>query len=136
MQAFRIDDMVERTVVRPPDIGATLLSVDTDSVSRVPGVIRVVRQRNFLAVVAQTEWGAITAARQLKASWSDWQGLPDEDKLWDYVRSTRITHEDVTSDRCNVDVALSKSNKRLSATYDFAIHTHGTIGPSCGGAPF
>jgi nicotinate dehydrogenase subunit B len=136
MQDFRIDGMVHGRVVRPPAIGATLLSVNADSVSRVPGIIRVVRQRNFLAVVAQTEWGAISGARQLKASWSDWQELPDEHKLWDYVRSTQITKDDVTSDRGDVNAALAAANKRLSATYDFAIHTHGSIGPSCAVASF
>jgi nicotinate dehydrogenase subunit B len=136
MQDFRIDGMVHGRVVRPPAIGATLLSVNADSVSRVPGIIRVVRQRNFLAVVAQTEWGAISGARQLQASWSDWRELPDEHKLWDYVRSTQITKDDVTSDRGDVNAALAAANKRLSATYDFAIHTHGSIGPSCAVASF
>jgi len=136
MHDFRVAGMVHARVVRPPAIGATLLSVNEDSVSRVPGIIGVVRQRNFLAVVAQTEWGAISAARQLKATWSDWQGLPDEDKLWEYVRSTKITKDDVTSDRGDVDAALAAADKKVSATYDFAIHTHGSIGPSCAVASF
>jgi nicotinate dehydrogenase subunit B len=136
MHDFRVVGMVHARVVRPPAIGATLLSVNEDSVSRMPGIIAVVRQRNFLAVVAQTEWGAISAARQLKAIWSDWQGLPDENKLWEYVRSTKITKDDVTSDRGDVNAALAAADKRLSATYDFAIHTHGSIGPSCAVASF
>jgi nicotinate dehydrogenase subunit B len=136
VQDFHVAGMVHGRVVRPPAIGATLLSVDESSVSHVPGLVKVVRLRNFVAVVAETEWGAITAARQLKASWSDWQGLPEEDQLWEYVRSTRITHEDVTSDRGDIGAALAKSDRRLQATYDFAIHTHGSIGPSCAVASF
>jgi nicotinate dehydrogenase subunit B len=136
MQDFRVEGMVHGRVVRPPAIGATLLSVDADSVSHVPGLIKVVRRQNFLAVVAKTEWGAISAARQLKARWSDWQGLPDEDKLWDHVRATKIIREDVTSSRGNVDAVLAAADKRLSATYDFTIHTHGSIGPSCAVAAF
>jgi CO/xanthine dehydrogenase Mo-binding subunit len=136
MQDFRVEGMLHGRVVRPPAIGATLLSVDENSVSHVPGIVKVVRRGNFLAVVAETEWGAITAAQQLKASWSNWQGLPDEDKIWDFVRSTKITKDDVTSDRGDVGAALAKADKRLSATYDFAIHTHGSIGPSCAVASF
>jgi nicotinate dehydrogenase subunit B len=136
MHDFRLPGMVHGRVVRPPAIGATLLAVNENSVIHVPGIIKVVQQRNFVAVVAETEWAAITAARQLDAKWSDWQGLPDEDKLWDYVRSTRITQEDVTSDQGDVNTALAKSAQRLSATYDFAIHTHGSIGPSCAVASF
>ena len=136
MQDFRVQGMVHGRVVRPPAIGATLLSVDADSVSHVPGLIKVVQRRNFLAVVAKTEWGAISAARQLKARWSDWQGLPDEDKLWEYVRATTIVRDDVTSNRGNVDTALAAAYQRLSSTYDFALHTHGSIGPSCAVASF
>jgi nicotinate dehydrogenase subunit B len=136
MQDFRIEGMVHGRVVRPPAVGATLLSVDADSVSHVPGLIKVVQRKDFLAVVAMTEWGAISAARQLKARWSDWQGLPDEDKIFDYVRATPIVREDVTSNRGDVEAALAAAAKRLSSTYDFAIHTHGSIGPSCAVAAF
>ncbi|HME40472.1 MAG TPA: molybdopterin cofactor-binding domain-containing protein [Steroidobacteraceae bacterium] len=136
MQDFRVEGMVHGRVVRPPAIGGTLLSVDADSVSNVPGMIKVVQRQNFLAVVAKTEWGAIAAARQLKARWSDWRGLPDEDKIWDYVRATEIVRDDVTSNRGNIDAAIAAADKRLSATYDFAVHTHGSIGPSCAVAVF
>ena len=136
MHDFHVDGMVHGRVVRPPAIGATLLTVNENSVSHVPGLIKVVRQQNFLAVVAETEWSAITASRQLEATWSDWQGLPDENEIWEFVRSTRIIRDDVTSDRGNVDTALAKSERRLTATYDFAIHTHGSIGPSCAIASF
>lgn len=136
MHDFRVEGMVHGRVIRPPAIGATLLSVDADSVSQVPGLIKVVRRQNFLAVVAKTEWGAISTARQLVARWSDWQGLPDEDKLWDYVRGTKIIRDDVTSNRGDVGAALAAAEKRLSSTYDFAIHTHGSIGPSCAIAAF
>src|SRR5262249_16814504 len=50
--------------------------------------------------------------------------------------STHVTHEDVTSDRGDVNAALAKANQQLAATYDFAIHTHGSIGPSCAVATF
>ena len=136
MHDFRLEGMVHGRVVRPPAIGAALLSVDADSVSRVPGLVKVVQRQNFLGVVAKTEWGAISAAQQLKARWSDWQGLPDEAKIWDYVRATQIIRDDVTSDRGNSAAALAAADKRLSSTYDFAIHTHGSIGPSCAVAAF
>ena len=131
MQDFRLPGMVHARVVRPPAIGAALKSVDESSVKNIPGLIQVVRHGNFLAVVAKTEWAAIKAARQIKAAWSDWAGLPDQAKLWDHVRSTKIVKDAVTSEAGNVAEALPKGAKRLKATYDFPIHTHGSIGPSC-----
>ena len=131
MQDFKVPDMLHGRVVRPTAIGATLLSVDESSVKDIPGLVKVVRQGNFLGVVAESEWGAIRAAQKLKASWSDWEGLPDQSKLWEHVRATKVTKDDVTSNVGSAEPALEQAAKRLSATYDFAIHTHGSIGPSC-----
>ncbi|HEY8288846.1 MAG TPA: molybdopterin cofactor-binding domain-containing protein, partial [Acetobacteraceae bacterium] len=130
MQDFRVPGMLHGRAVRPPAIGATLQGIDEGSVRNIPGV-RVVREGSFLGVVAETEWAAIKASRQLKATWSAWDGLPDQDKLWEHVRTTRIAKEETTSDIGDVSSALNNGVKRLKATYDFTIHTHGSIGPSC-----
>jgi CO/xanthine dehydrogenase Mo-binding subunit len=136
MQDFRLPGMLHGRVVRPPGIGATLQSIDEDSVNDIPGLIRVVRIGNFVGVIAETEWGAIRASRRLKVNWSSWEGLPDQSVLWEYVRGTKIVKEDVTSDVGQAAAALTRSATRLRATYDFAIHTHGSIGPSCSVAEF
>ena len=131
MQDFKVPGMLHGRVVRPAAIGATLLSVDESSVKDVPDLVKVVRQGNFLGVVAESEWGAIRAAQKLKASWSNWEGLPEQSKLWEYVRATKISKDDVTSNVGNAEPALEQAAKRLRATYNFAIHTHGSMGPSC-----
>ncbi len=131
MQNVRVPGMLHGRVVRPPAIGAALQSVDEASVTSVPGLVKVVRLGNFLGVVAETEWGAITAVRKLRATWSAWAGLPDERRLWQHVRDTAVVKNDVTSDVGNVEQALPRAARRLAATYDFAMHTHGSIGPSC-----
>jgi nicotinate dehydrogenase subunit B len=130
MQDVRVPGMLHGRAVRPPAIGATLQSVDEDSVRNLPGFVKVVREGNFLGVIAETEWAAIKAARQLKASWSAWEGLPDENQLWNHVRATRTSKEEI-SNLGDVAPALDAGAKRLRATYDFTIHTHGSIGPSC-----
>jgi len=131
MQDFKVSGMLHGRVVRPAAIGATLLNVDESSVKDVPGLVKVVRQGNFLGVVAESEWGAIRAAQKLKANWSNWEGLPEQSKLWEHVRATKVNKDDVTSNVGNAEPALEQAVKRLSATYNFAIHTHGSIGPSC-----
>jgi nicotinate dehydrogenase subunit B len=131
MQDFRLPGMLHGRVVRPLAIGATLRGIDETSVNDISGLIRVVRIDNFVGVVAETEWGAIQASRQLKVDWSSWEGLPDQSALWEYVRGTKVVKEDVTSDLGQVTDALPRGATRHRATYDFAIHTHGSIGPSC-----
>jgi nicotinate dehydrogenase subunit B len=137
IQDFRVPDMLHGRVVRPPALGAELQSVDEASIKDVPGVVKIVRQGNFLGIVATTEWGAISGAKALQATWSKWEGLPDREKLFDYVRASEVAKDDVTSDIGAAVSTLSKAGiRRVEATYDFAIHTHGSIGPSCAVAAF
>ena len=137
MQDFRVPGMLHGRMIRPPAIGATLQSVDESSISGIAGVVKLVREGNFLGVVAENEWAAIKATQQLKATWSSWEGLPEQDKLMEHVRATKVANDDVTGNVGNAKEAMSKDGvKKITATYDFAIHTHGSIGPSCAIAEF
>jgi CO/xanthine dehydrogenase Mo-binding subunit len=136
MHDFHVAGMLHGRVIRPPAMGATLLSVDESSVNDIKGFVKVVRVGNFLGVVAETEWAAIKAARKLKATWSAWEGLPDMDKLYEHVRKTPIAKDEVTLNVGDARAALASAAKKLSATYEFAIHLHGSIGPSCAIADF
>ena len=130
MQDFRLPGMLHARVVRPSAIGATLEAVDDSSVRGIKGVHKVVRVGNFLAVTADNEWSAVKAARQLKATWSAWEGLPDQDKLYDVVRASKVNQEQVTLNVGDPKTAMAGAAKKLSARYEFAVHTHGSIGPS------
>jgi nicotinate dehydrogenase subunit B len=135
MQDFRVPGMLHGRVVRPPAYGANLESVDESSVKNIPGV-QVIREKNFLAVVAPNEWSAVKASQQLKAGWSKSATLPEQGKLWDHVRSTKVVQDQVTSNVGNTQTALQADGRKLSATYDFAVNLHGSIGPSCAVAEF
>jgi nicotinate dehydrogenase subunit B len=137
MHDFKLPGMLHGRVVRPSAIGARLESVDESSVKSIPGIVKIVREGNFLGVIATTEWSAIKAAQQLAAKWSHWEGLPEEDKLFDYVRSSKVAKDELTGNIGDAAAAMrSDGVRKLSATYDFAIHTHGSIGPSCAVAEF
>jgi nicotinate dehydrogenase subunit B len=134
---LRVRGMVHGRVVRPPAIGAKLESVDEGSIKDVAGIVRVVREGNFLGVVAETEWGAMKGARQLKATWSKWEGLPEQAKLFEHVRATKVFRDETTGNVGNTAEAMAKDGvKKFAATYDFPIHTHGSTGPSCAVAEF
>jgi nicotinate dehydrogenase subunit B len=136
MQDFKLPGMLHGRVVRPSGFGATLVSYDESSIAHVPDIVKVVRIDNFLGVVATSEWSAIKAAQQLAVTWSKWEGLPEQSRIWDHVRGTPIVRDDVTSQVGASHRALDGATRKLAATYDFAIHTHGSIGPSCAVASF
>jgi nicotinate dehydrogenase subunit B len=131
MQDFKVPNMLHARVVRPAAIGASLQSVDDSAAKKLPGYVATVRKGNFLAVVATKEWAAVRAANAINATWSEWAGLPDKDKLWEYVRNTKINKDEELQKAGDSAQALQSGAKKLSATYNFAIHTHGSIGPSC-----
>jgi nicotinate dehydrogenase subunit B len=131
MQDFQVPGMLHGRVVRPPALGAKLENVDETSITDVPGIVKIVRQGNFLGIVAKSEWSAVRAARDIKATWSKSETLPEQTKLWEHVRNTKIVKNDVTSTIGDSAAAMAAEGKKISAVYDFAIHTHGSIGPSC-----
>ena len=137
MQDFKVPGMLHGRVVRPAAIDAKLESVDHSALKSIPGTVEVVREGNFLGVVASNEWDAIRGAAAIKATWSKSETLPDQAKLWDHVRATKVVKDEVTSNTGDTAEAMGKDGaKVIKATYDFAIQTHGSIGPSCAIAEF
>jgi len=72
VQQVRVPGMLHGRVVWPRGQGAsgishpTVLRVDETSIRDIPGV-QIVRRGDFVGVVAQREWDAVRAARQLKS---------------------------------------------------------------------
>ncbi|MBP0465621.1 xanthine dehydrogenase family protein molybdopterin-binding subunit [Roseomonas sp. PWR1] len=133
---FKLPNMLHGRPVRPPAMGATAEAVDEASIRHIPGVVRVVHQGAFVGVVAETEWAAVRAARDLRVRWSNWAGLPDQARLWEHVRATPVAQVQVTSNRGDAAGAIQGAVRRISASYDFAIHSHASMGPSCAVAEF
>ena len=68
VQDMRLPGMVHARIVRPPSYGAQLTECDTSAIEKMPGVVKVVRDGNFLAVVATKEFQAIKAMAALSAA--------------------------------------------------------------------
>jgi nicotinate dehydrogenase subunit B len=83
VQDMRPSGMVHARVVRPPSYGAQLTECDTSAVEKLPGVVKVVRDGNFLAVVARKEFQAVKAMNALSAAakWNETAKLPKQDDL-------------------------------------------------------
>ncbi|MGH8118099.1 MAG: molybdopterin cofactor-binding domain-containing protein, partial [Rhodanobacteraceae bacterium] len=142
LQDVRVPGMLHGRVVRPYGIQSQLLKVDETGLKAIPGFVQIVRERNFLGVVAETEWSAILAAQKLGsklnrkgpndglAKWSDWNGLAATDEVWDAVRKAPGVTKSVAS-HGDVDKALKASARTFKATYRTPFETHGSIGPEC-----
>jgi nicotinate dehydrogenase subunit B len=127
----RVPGMLHGRVVRPPEVGATLMSVDEGSINRMPGFVKVVVKKNFVGVVAEKPWQAAQMALALKAQWTKGAGLPAQREFYDYLRSQKPSRDSYTVNSKDVDEKLSKAAKVITATYRHAYQMHGSIGTSC-----
>jgi nicotinate dehydrogenase subunit B len=129
VQDFRPPGMVHARVVRPPSYGARLMSVATAGIERMPGVLKIVHDGNFLAVAAAREYQAIKAMRALAAAaqWEETARLPRAADL-PAVISGLAAQDTTIVDRRQTGTA---AGHRLEATYSRPYQSHGSIGPSC-----
>jgi nicotinate dehydrogenase subunit B len=127
----RVPGMLHGRVVRPPEVGATLVGVDESSVRGMPGFVKVVTRKNFVGVVCEKPWQAIQAAGKLKATWTAGIGLPAQKDFHEGMR-TMPARDGVIVDSRDVDAVLSSSAKTvLKATYLHPYQMHGSMGTSC-----
>jgi nicotinate dehydrogenase subunit B len=132
----RAPGMLHARVIRPDDHGARIASVDDSAARQVDGFVQTVRKGDFLAVVARHEWAAIKAAGAIRVTWTPGTGLPEQAAIFDDWRKRPVAKEEVTQNVGDAKAALDGSARRIKATYDFAVQTHATIGPSCAVADF
>jgi CO/xanthine dehydrogenase Mo-binding subunit len=126
----RVPGMLHGRVVRPPEVGATVVSVDEGSVRAMPGVVKVVTKKSFVGVVAQKPWQAIQAANALKVSWSTGAGLPPLDTFHAQLR-TMPARDGVVVDSGDVDRVLGGAKTVVKATYLHPYQMHASMGTSC-----
>ncbi|MCY1034951.1 molybdopterin-dependent oxidoreductase [Corallococcus sp. BB11-1] len=128
VQDLRPDTLVHGRVVRAPTPGASLVAVETSRVAAMPGVLKVVRDGDFLGVIATREWLAVKAAAALAlaARWKDGAPLPVDPHAWLLAQPT----QDAVIHRVErpTDVAPTRT---LEATYRRPYQMHASIGPSC-----
>jgi len=134
VQDMRLPGMVHARVVRPPSYGAQLTECDTSAVEKLPGVVKIVRDGNFLAVVAEKEFQSIKAMNALAAAtkWKETASLPKQDDLLAVLTSLPSQNTTIF-ERGN---ASATGQKTIEATYTRPYQAHGSIGPSCAVAQF
>jgi nicotinate dehydrogenase subunit B len=126
----RIPGMLHGRVVRPPEVGATVASVDEGSVKQTPGFVKVVVRNNFIGVIAEKQWQAVQVARQLKVKWNPGPGLPAQKTFFESLRK-QPSQDTLLVDSKNVEQQLAAAHTVVRATYVYPYQMHGSLGTSC-----
>ena len=127
----RVPGMLHARVLRPPTAGCSPVSVDESSIAGIPGA-RVIREKDFVAVVAEREWDAVRAAQAVKITWGQpCAPFPAMDALYDHIRRAPVTGAQVPVDRGDVTTALAAAARVIEAEYEWPFQSHASMGPAC-----
>ena len=134
MQHVRVPGMLHGRVVRPRGqsaygVGAKVLNIDEGSIRGIPGA-RVVRRGDFIGVVAENEWDAVRAARELKVTWDTTPSLPGSGALYDQMRSSKTTDRVVTENG-DVAAAVAQAAQVVTGSFRGPYQSHAPFGPNC-----
>jgi nicotinate dehydrogenase subunit B len=129
---MKFDGMAHARVVRQPNRGATLESVNEQAIRRAArGPIAFVRDSNFLAIIADSETAA-EAAAAAATTCTVWNGVEPPAPL---QQEANWLLQRPAIDRIIGDPAAAEPSpglQTLEATYTRGHLAHASIGPSCG----
>ena len=136
----KVPGMVHGRVIRPSKAGARPVRVNEKSIHKIRGA-RIVRDKDFIGVVAETEWDAIRAAEAIEVTWSEPSGpvFPTMDKLYDHIREAPVIRasagrgfgKQVDFDEGPVNKVLSGAARVIKAEYEWPFQSHASMGPAC-----
>jgi nicotinate dehydrogenase subunit B len=134
MQHVRVPGMLHGRVVRPRGqgaygAGAKVLVLDESSIRNIPGA-RVLRKGDFIGVVAQSEWDAVRAARQLKITWDPTPSLSGSDRLYEAMRAAK-TDDRIVLERGNAADAIGAAPHKVAHSCRAPYQAHAPFGPNC-----
>ncbi len=124
--------MLHARVVRCSRAACTVGGVDEGSIRAVKGA-RVVRERDFVAVVADHEWDAVRASRMLKISWNETKKdpFPPMAEIYDHIRKAPVVKREDPVKKADVDGAFKIAAKVVEAEYEWPFQSHASMGPAC-----
>ncbi len=134
---LELPGMVHARVLRPPNYHAQLESIDTARIQAMPGVLAVVVDGRFLAVIAEREEQALRAhdkAREI-ATWRDAGSLPPPERVYEELLAgpaqTVEVLDGVAQDELYVKRDMgAEPAPAHQATYYRPFHMHASLGPS------
>ena len=126
---LRLPEMVYARIARAANPTAGLIGVDTKKASLMQGVLKIIQDGSFLAVVAERESQAVAVANELRKAckWQKVDAIPDADDLSVWLKSTRSETHEVIERRATSD---EKAERVLSAEYSRPFLAHASIAPS------
>ena len=129
--------MLHARVLRPPGYHARLVAFDRESIGALPGIVAVIQNGQFIAIVAQREDQAMAglAAAREAAEWTFEKDLPAAEGIYRDLRE-KPAQSNLIVDGAAVEGPIPPIEKpagarhSLNATYQRPFQMHASLGPS------
>ena len=134
MHHLRVAGMLHGRVVLPRGqrgfgVGAQPVSVDESSIAHIPGA-KVIRKGDFVGVVAEREWDAVKAARDLKVVWREGPDLGSNASVYERMRKDK-TVDTVIANKGDPAGMMQKAAFVRGSTYFCPYQSHAPFAPNC-----
>ena len=135
VQDLELPRMLHGRVLRPLSPYSHLADVDLSVVERLPGIVKVWRNRDFVGICCEREYQAIKALEALRANarWTEDERLPSGENWKEWLLTQRSLD---SQNEIGVPVPSQPDLIRCSAWYSKPPLAHASIGPSCAVAHF
>src|SRR5258706_13912812 len=112
--------MLHARVIRTTRAACTVAGVDEASVKKVKGA-RVVREKDFVAVLAEHEWDAVRASRTVKVKWNHAKSapFPEMAALHDHIRQARVVKREEPVKKGDLAAAFKTPARTLARETDW-----------------
>ncbi|MDE2951629.1 MAG: molybdopterin-dependent oxidoreductase [Chloroflexota bacterium] len=134
---LELPGMVHARVLRPPNYHAELADIDIAEIQALPGVVAVVGDGRFLAVIAEREDQALRAhdkAREI-ATWRDAGALPPPERIYEDLLAKPAQTVEILDGVAQDDLYVKRDMgaepaPAHQATYYRPFQMHASLGPS------
>ncbi len=126
----RLPGMKFAAVAQCPVFGGSVLQYDAARAGAVPGVRRVLRTRNGVAVVADNTWSALQGKRALDIRWDEGaNAFQSSAKISNQFRELAGTRGAVVREQGDVPRGLERAARQITAEYELPFLAHATMEP-------
>jgi isoquinoline 1-oxidoreductase beta subunit len=126
----RLQDMLYAVIVNSPVFGGTPVSVDDTDTKKIPGVRKVVRFDNGVAVIGEHTWAAKRGAAALKVQWNEGRGASySTDQVVRELASASKRTGAIARKDGDVARGFANAKLRVDAVYQQPFLAHATMEP-------
>ena len=127
---LELPGMLHAAILRPPSPAARLVELDDSRARAIPGFERVVRDGNFVGVLAANGASARQTLEALRAGarWEETETLPDAAALGAWLLQQPVETKLVDERKA---AQPGKTARTVRATYTRPYIAHASLGPAC-----